>query len=72
MIKFISAWLGICCTVFGVIFTFLRDEIPSEFVVLTVPQSLLLAVLGILLMYIGRPYLPALLSDFFDSDNASY
>lgn len=71
MLKFISAWLGLCCTLIGTLFIFLRDEMPGEITILTIPESMLLTLFGVFLMYMGREYLPGLLGDFFGRDGGS-
>lgn len=44
---------------------------PPEITILTIPESMLLTLVGIFLMYMGREYLPGLLGEFFGSDGGS-
>lgn len=57
--RIISGWLGICCTVLGILSIIFYSDIPNEVHILEIRGYILLTVIGIILMYIGRKYLLA-------------
>lgn len=71
MLKLYSAYSGIFCTTIGILSVVFHDEIPAEKYILSVPGSYALAVFGILLIFIGREYLPVWLTYLFRSDDGS-
>lgn len=69
--RLISGWLGICCVVIGVLSIVFQNRIPPEDNILNIPESVVLAAFGVLLMYIGREYLPAWFGFLFGDDGSS-
>ena len=69
--RLISGWLGICCTVIGILSIVFQYQIPPEANILNIPDSILLTIFGVLLMYIGREYLPIVLGYILGSDDNS-